>query len=388
MKKFWLFLSLLSCSILLTGCFENNNPEVIDDCIFPEDCAVDEPKAEDLSNKYLTAFWTEPFWSVEISWWIAKFSSPMYETDVEVPVNIRQEWENYYFSWEELEGEFIKKDCIDWWKWDMHYYTVWVAKIRDYYYEWCGDWIEWIKMSDEDVPEDYYQYQPDEEDCQPVFYPIDHEVFPYADIMEEKVKNWFCNMESCMHTLDQYPPEWMPWDPQTQITVWCWPMYYWSAYITWYIYTSVYPDLWLRITTPAWYDTFYVKSESPIFVRNWDKISHGQEYIRVYEKSANESLFDVVEKSLNKGCFAQPIEFENEWQNKVYGNIYNNMIYEVVDKDWNIWWDCIADNESKEQDYTLVRYFESLDKTKYYKMVFTDWCAPGPCSIFDDVEIF
>ena len=46
-----------------------------------------------------------------------------------------------------------------------------------------------IKMSDEDVPEDYYQYQPDEEDCQPVFYPIDHEVFPYADIMEEKVKN-------------------------------------------------------------------------------------------------------------------------------------------------------------------------------------------------------
>lgn len=388
MKKIWLLISLLSCSILLAGCFDKVENEVIDDCIIPEDCAVDEP-IEDLSNKYLTAFWTEPFWDIEISWWIATFSSPMYETDVVEPITIRQEWDNYYFSWEEIEWEFILKDCIDGWKWDMHYYTVWVAKIRDYYYEWCGDWIEWIKMSDEDVPEDYYQYQPDEEDCQPVFYPIDHEVFPYADIMEEKVKNWFCNIESCMQTLDQYPPEWMPGDPQTQITVSCWPMYYWETIITWYIYTSVQPDLWLRITSPKWYDTFYVKSETPIFVRDWNKISHGQEYIKVYEKSANESLFDVVEKSLNKGCFAQPIEFENEWQNKVYGNINNNMIYNIVDKEWNIWSDtCIADNEATEQNYTIVRYFESLDKTKYYKLVFTDWCAPGPCSMFDEVEIF
>ena len=370
--------------MFLAGCL-NNNVEVIDDCIFPEDC-MDTTLVDDLQNTYLTAYGTEPFWDIEISWWVAKFSSPMYETDVTVPVTIWQEWDNYYFSWEELEWEFILKDCIDGWKWDMHYYTVWVAKIRDYYYEWCGDWIEWIKMSDEDVPEDYYQYQPDEEDCQPVFYPIDHEVFPYADIMEEKVKNWFCSIESCMQTLDQYPPEWMPWDPQTQITVSCWPMYYWETYITWYIYTFVQPDLGLRITSPKWYDTFYVKSETPIFVRDWNKISHGQEYIRAYEKSANESLFDVVEKSLNKGCFAQPREYE--WQNKVYGNIYNNMIYEVVDKDWNIWWDCIADNESKEQDYTLVRYFESLDRTKYYKLVFTDGCAPGPCSMFGEVEVF
>lgn len=355
---------------------------MVDDCIIPEDCTEN----SDLQQTYLVGYWMEPFWDIEISWWIAKFSSPMYETDVVEPITIRQEWENYYFSGEDLEWEFILKDCIDGWKWDMHYYTVWVAKIRDYYYEWCGDWIEWIKMSDEDVPEDYYQYQPDEEDCKPVFYPIDHEVFQYADIMEEKVKNWFCDVESCMHTLDQYPPERMPWDPQTQITVSCWPMYYWETIITWYIYTSIQPDLGLRITSPKWYDTFYVKSETPIFVRNWDKISHGQEYIRVYEKSANESLFDVVEKSLNKGCFAQPREYE--WQNKVYGNIYNNMIYEVVDKDWNIWWDCVADNEATEQNYTIVRYFESLDKTKYYKLVFTDGCAPGPCSMFEDVEVF
>ena len=386
MKKFWLLFSLLTCCILLTWCFKNENPEIIDDCIIPEDCIVEEPIDEDLSNKYLTAFWTEPFWSIEISWWMAKLSSPMFDTEYEEPVTITKEWKNFYIKWDELEGEFIKKDCIDWWKWDIHYYTVWISKFREYYYEWCWDDEEWIKLSDEDVPEDWYQYYEENENCEPVFYPIDHEVFPYAEIMEEKVKNWFCNVESCMNTLDQYSPEWMPWDPQTQITVACWPMYYWETYITWYIYTSVHPDLGLRITSPKWYDTFYVKSETPIFVRDWDKISHGQEYIRVYEKSTDESLFDIVESNLNNGCFANPVEFE--WQNKVYGNVYNNMIYEVVDKEWNIWWDCIADNESKEQDYTLVRYFESLDKTKYYKLVFTDWCAPWPCSMFDEVELF
>jgi hypothetical protein len=195
-------------------------------------------------------------------------------------------------------------------------------------------------------------------------------------------------MQSCMQTLDQYPPERMPWDPQTTITVWCWPVNYWDKVITWYLYTSAYPDLWIRITTPKWYDTFYKKSETPILVRNWNKISYSNnaEYIKVYEKSENEQLFDIVESSLNNNCFAQPVEYE--WQNKIYWNLNNDVIYNITDKDWNIWWDCIADNESSKQDYKIVRYFESLDKTKYYKMVFRDWCAPGPCSVFDDVEIF
>ena len=80
MKKIWLSLSLLICSILLTGCFDKVENEVIDDCIFPEDCAVDKP-SEYLSDKYLSAFWTEPFWDIEISWWIAKLSSPMFDTE-------------------------------------------------------------------------------------------------------------------------------------------------------------------------------------------------------------------------------------------------------------------------------------------------------------------
>ncbi len=55
MKKIWLFISLLTCSILLTGCFNKENPEVIDDCIIPGDCAINETE-DNLSNKHLTAF--------------------------------------------------------------------------------------------------------------------------------------------------------------------------------------------------------------------------------------------------------------------------------------------------------------------------------------------
>ena len=385
MKKLLLLIPWF-LTLFLAWCFNNNNPEVIDDCLIPEDC-TDNTAIDDLQNTYLTAYGTEPFWDIEISWWIATFSSPMYETDVVEPITIRQEWENYYFSWEELEWEFILKDCIDGWKWDMHYYTVWVAKIRDYYYEWCGDWIEWIKMSDEDVPEDYYQYQPDDENCKPVFYPIDHEVFPYADIMEEKVKNWFCNMESCMHTLDQYPPKWMPGDPQTQITVWCWPMYYWSAYITWYIYTSVYPDLWLRITTPAWYDTFYVKSESPIFIREWNRISHWAEFIEVFEKSENESLENIIKKQLKNWCSISEDIISYEDQTKITSSNPKTQIYSILDN-----WDSYVSNncfdDILDDTRPLIWFFESPDKTKYYELVFTDWCAPWPCSMFDEVEVF
>ena len=325
-------------------------------------------------EKYLTAFWTEPFWNIEISWWVARLSSPMYDTDYSVPVKIWKEWEDYYFSWEELEWEFIKKDCVDWWKWDLHYYTVWVAKFREYYYEGCWDDEEGIKMSDEDVPSDYYQYQPDEEDVN------------MENLVEERISNWFKDVSTCMQTLDKYNPEWMPWDPQTIITVWCWPENYGDVYITWYLYTSTYPDLWLKITTPKGYDTFYKKLETPIFVRKWNKITYWNnvEYLEVFEKSENEDLEKIIrEKHLNKNCYIDEYEWE---QNKVRG--YSDKIYTIVDSNKNVWWDCIADNESVEQDYKIARYFESKDKTRYYKLMFTDWCAPWPCSIFWEIEIF
>lgn len=364
MKKVWLFYWLMIFSILLSWCFVKLNINTTD-------------TTNDYKNKYLSAFWTEPYWDLEISWWIAKFSSPMYDTDVEVPINIRKEWENYYFSWEEIEWEFIKNNCIDWWKWDMHHYSVWVAKFRDYYYEGCWDGEEWILKSDEKLME---LFKPqDEEYMKKLWHMI-------VNTIEERTKNWFNDISSCMQTLDQYDPEWMPWDPQTTITVACWQANYWDKIITWYIYTSAQPDLWLRVTSPKGYDTFYIKSDKPIFLRNWNKLSYNNdaEYIEVFEKSENEDLYKIItEKHLNNGCYA----YEYEWdQKKIWWHTWK--IYDIQDANKNIWWDCIADDNSTEQDYKIVRYFESPDKTKYYKLVFTDWCAPWPCSMFNDIEVF
>ena len=54
-------------------------------------------------------------------------------------------------------------------------------------------------------------------------------------------------------------------------------------------------------------------------------------------------------------------------------------------------WKCLPDDEAKvgdEWDWRTIFYFESKDKTKYYKLARTDWCAPWPCSMFWEIEIF
>ena len=378
MKKIRIFstsflVPFLTLGILrLAWCFDKKNPEVIDDCLISADC-TDNTTIDDLQNTYLTAYGTEPFWDIEISWWIATFSSPMYETEVVEPITIRQEWGNYFFSWEELEWEFILKDCIDGWKWDMHYYTVWVAKIRDYYYEWCGDWIEWIKMSDEDVPEGYYQYE---------------EVFD-----EEAI---------CVESLWQYSQEEMAWDSQTVISVDCFPKnHYWPQYITGYVYATTYEDLWLKISTPAWRDLlddngiFNNKSETPIFTRSWNKISYihprfwnEREFVQVYEKSSDESLENIIKNkhlwnwcSISRDFYVDEISFISSSYPWI-------KIYSIEDENLGvyIWKDCVDDVWDDMRP--LVRFFESPDKTKYYKLAFSDWCAPGPCSIFWNIEIF
>ena len=71
MKKLWLFLSLLTCSILFTGCFNNQEPEIIDDCIIPGDCANEEPNEEFISyydNWAIREKWAYIDWKKEWIW--------------------------------------------------------------------------------------------------------------------------------------------------------------------------------------------------------------------------------------------------------------------------------------------------------------------------------
>jgi len=293
MKKIFGLYTLLLAFCLFSWCFVSVDEGAQNEV---KEMTWKTVSVDDFKAKYFTAFWTEPYWDFEISWWIAHLNSPMFETDYSEPVNIWKDGENYYFSWEELDWEFIKKDCIDWWKWDLHYYTVWVGKFREYAYEGCWDDEKGIKMSDEElvtennIPvsnldlswiegfirncETYQPYWLSRSDIAEnisftwnskenvwksyrigwfIKYSIDWNeysdnvacTFMTSEVSEDW-KEYYSYLQhneavdspermDCLDWIVGYQPEWMNWDPSTIITVWCWPENYWEKYVTWYL---------------------------------------------------------------------------------------------------------------------------------------------------------
>lgn len=440
MKKIWFLLLVSIGTVVLTGCLRDTS-EIIDDCVLPEDCAVD--LEQDLEWLVLTAFGTEPFWDIEISWWIATFSSPMYDTDIETPVTIWKEGENYYFSGEELEGEFIKEDCIDGGKGDVHYYTVWIAKFRDYYYEGCGDGAEGIKMSDEEYAQTLGINTPDlsnfaeylktcERDIvslldstatevsyarfdelhvgnsynilgsvmyqlNDTFYQKDTScIFQLGDVQENDkgeaeyfwrgdITSKSAEEETCLNSLSHNTQEEI--DAQTVRSVVCHETSYGEKVVTGYVYSQFFPELWIKITTPAGGEALLKNKEKPVVLLNGKKIVYGDEYLQVYEKKPTESLTSIIAaKHLNNWCKA--FEFPYFLQERIAEPEPQTMIYEIIDESGMIPGECIPDDEDTpgKNWYNPVRYFEHPNKDKYYKLVFTDGCAPGPCSMFGTIE--
>lgn len=209
--------------------------------------------------------------------------------------------------------------------------------------------------------------------------------------------------QKCVKSLEKYPIEQMKWDHNTVIDVACFPKdYFWPWFITWYVYSTRYSDLWVRITTPAWWRMmepdwiFLTKSDKPIFVRKWNRISYihpktweEMEYLEVFNKSEKESLEDIIKKNhLNKWCKLGKDIINYYHQNRVVAPYPWIEIYEPIWMSWGWWEWCIADNESQIDNGRIPRFFESPDKSKYYKLSMMDWCAPWPCSIFGKVEIY
>ena len=439
---------LVLFSLLLSWCFDKWGQ-------ISDINTVSDGEATD--NILLSAFGTEPFWDLTISWNMATFfemNMQDYENKIQIPVTVKVDKWIYYFQWQNLEWSFEEKDCIDWWKWDMHYYTVNVTYQGDMVFEWCWDDDRGVKYSDDELYEDEIisdstvdlswiewfvknceTFSPYRVDRSEVIENISFSWNSKANVGKSYKVEWVMNYladgesymdnvecvfnsddvwwdfieyystlrrvwktqeeVSCLDSLDVYAPEWMDWDPQTIITVWCWPENYGDSYVTWYFYTSTYPDLWLRITTPAWYDSFYNKATSSIFKRNGNRISYfvgdeEREYLQVFEKKTSEKLEDIIVKNhLNKWCVS--MEYNYFGQSKVFVEYPWTVIYDIFDKSWAMPWECLPDDEQKpgdEWNWRSVWYFESKDKTKYYKLVFTDGCAPWPCSIFWEIDLF
>lgn len=106
MKKFWLLTTLLFGSFLFAGCnFINQQPEVIDDCIIPEDCAADEPIVDDVENGKSLILVFSPTWNTKR---IATFIWEIVEADF-TEIIPAQEYTDEDRNWRNEESRTFKE---------------------------------------------------------------------------------------------------------------------------------------------------------------------------------------------------------------------------------------------------------------------------------------
>lgn len=178
-----------------------------------------------------------------------------------------------------------------------------------------------------------------------------------------------------------------------------WTWYVWSPgwweveLITWYIYTYLFPEVWLKIITPVQYnDTFYKKRDDLLFVLSgnrisyipsfWDEIKDKEnyvwDYIEIFEKKAEESLDEILTSSIDNKCILESDSSNYDWfEWSIMYSINTNPELFQVEKPWLV-------SDRCELEWGI--YIESKDKTKYYKIYSIDWCAPWPCSAFWKIE--
>lgn len=150
-----------------------------------------------------------------------------------------------------------------------------------------------------------------------------------------------------------------------------------------------YSDLWLKITLPNIYthdpDDERVKT---IFTRTGNKLTtEWNESITKYTKDKNTDFLTVLKKEhLNSWCKA--VLEEEIFDDLISGN-YNKEVYHIRPQSGSFdsrKIECYPDDEDHEDYMANVIYFESQDKTSYYKLRMNDGCAPWPCSIFAKIE--
>ena len=221
----------------------------------------------------------------------------------------------------------------------------------------------------------------------------------------------------CFKILDW---DWMvnpEYEPSYEILEWTWYVWCpwwcddWSSeeYVEWYLYQYTNPELWLRITTPIDYmnskDIFHVKYNWPLFEQSWNTIySIGNkewewwtydnaESIQMFQKDPNQSLEEYIRENLLKEWCV--LEVDNESLNYDKNIVWakNNTYYWMnedleiynVPEPWKVkWHNCYLD---KNWERTWI-FIESEDWKRYYIIKKSDWCAPWPCSIFGEVEVF
>lgn len=197
------------------------------------------------------------------------------------------------------------------------------------------------------------------------------------------------------------PDTWIYPNPEISIHIWTWydinHIYDIDAYSRWYIYTYTYKDLWIKITTPANYEPFFSeKTDTPIFKRYKNIVYNAHlwnniwgDYIWFFTKNSNISFENEIQKNhLPTWCTIATGIFDTN--NAFFPSMIWFTVVYIQTMDYNAYWDntCHPDKEFPQSDGPIAFVMDPKYPEKYYKMAITDWCAPGPCSIFWNIEFF
>ncbi len=221
------------------------------------------------------------------------------------------------------------------------------------------------------------------------------------------------------HTTILSSDTWNQTEPQIIMTIWTWRLIKWlngddnlkkkyvwtkvvdtsneqisfETTITWYLYTYIYKDLWIKIATPPLYEPYFSqRTEWLIFKRQGDMIylswdSHlWTEYIQKFSKDPSISFFDSIKKSQTPAWCRTDLftwidyPFLSKKNDMVSARFSDTSITENT---------CIhQDKKFPNNDLQIVFIYNPQNPSAYYKVSFGDWCAPGPCSIFNTIEFF
>ncbi|PJA48345.1 MAG: hypothetical protein CO170_02995 [candidate division SR1 bacterium CG_4_9_14_3_um_filter_40_9] len=166
--------------------------------------------------------------------------------------------------------------------------------------------------------------------------------------------------------------------------------------VTGYIYTYKYDDLGLKINTSELYEPyFFEKSDKPLIKRNGNIIYNasndsgiiGWDYIEVFFKDPKKPFEDEIkEKQLPAGCtIGTGIAVDHPISKHIKG--FQEIAISSIDGNFAGDENCKLDKQLPGNLMYISFYMDPKKPDRYYKFSYGD-CAPGPCSIFGDIEFF
>lgn len=195
---------------------------------------------------------------------------------------------------------------------------------------------------------------------------------------------------------------WINADPNAPY-VWVTVTENWETYkvadITWYLYSYIYDDLGIKITTPTNYEPYFSNKTNNPILKRIDNILYPAsaelwngsilEYLAIFSKDKKTSLEqEVMNKHIPSWCTLITGSIPNDETTPPFASMQWWEIIHIASQDWNLAsnWD-IFDKEFPENMLSISFVMNPKKPNRYYKISHGD-CAPGPCTIFGNIEFF